>query len=79
MSPDNKLLAVSLTLGADSLEPSTPRELFPLPAMEMGWSPYEVAPDSQHFLVRAAPGRVGAPLTVIVNWTALLKKEIPAP
>jgi hypothetical protein len=79
VSPDNKLMAVSLKLGADSLEPSAPRELFPLPAMEMGWSPYEVSPDGQRFLVRAAPGRAGAPLTVIVNWPALLKKEATAP
>jgi len=27
------------------------------------------------FLVRAAPGKAGEPLTVIVNWPALLKKE----
>ena len=31
VSPDLKLMAVSLKLGADSVEPSTPRELFLLP------------------------------------------------
>jgi hypothetical protein len=79
VSLDGELMAVNLRSGADSLEPSAPRELFPLPAMEMGWSPYEVTPDGQRFLVRATPGRAGAPLTVIVNWPALLKKESPAP
>ena len=37
VSPDNKLMAVSLKLGADSVEPSVPRELFPLPAVDNGW------------------------------------------
>jgi Tol biopolymer transport system component len=33
MSPDNKLMAVSVKLGADSVEVSAPRELFTLPAL----------------------------------------------
>jgi Tol biopolymer transport system component/tRNA A-37 threonylcarbamoyl transferase component Bud32 len=75
VSLDNKLMAVSLKLGVDSVEPSAPRELFPLPAVDIGWSPYDVAPDGQRFLVRATPTQAGQPLTVIVNWPALLKKE----
>ena len=31
VSPDNKLMGVSLKMGADTVEPSAPRELFPLP------------------------------------------------
>ena len=75
VSPDYKLMAVSLKLGADSVEPSTPRELFPLPALDIGWSPYDTAPDGQRFLVRATPGQAAQPLTVIVNWPALLKRR----
>ncbi len=41
VSPDNKLMAVSLKMGADTVEPSTPRELFPLPAVYSGSSPYD--------------------------------------
>ena len=74
VSPDNKLMVVSLKPGADLVEPSAPRELFPLPIADIGLSPYEVAPDGQRFLVRATPGQAGQPLTVIVNWPALLKK-----
>jgi hypothetical protein len=70
---------VHLKLGADSVEPSTPRELFPLPVVDTGWSPYDTAPDGQRFLVRATPGQAGQPLTVIVNWLALLKKGATAP
>jgi hypothetical protein len=75
VSPDLKLMAVNLKLGADSVEPSTPRELFALPIVENSFSPYEVASDGQHFLVRATPQQqAGQPLTLIVNWPALLKK-----
>jgi hypothetical protein len=73
LSPDLKLMAVSLKLGADSIEPSAPRELFPLPADAIAWSPYDAAPDGQRFLVRATPQQAAQPLTVIVKWPALLK------
>jgi Tol biopolymer transport system component len=79
VSPDNKLMVVSLKLGANTVEASTPHELFLLPSVEVGWSPYDATPDGQRFLVRATPGQAAQPLTVIVNWPALLKKEAPAP
>ena len=72
-------MAVSLKLGADSVEPSTPRELFPLPIVDSGWSPYDIAADGQRFLVRAVPQQQASqPLTVIVNWPALLKQGAAA-
>ncbi|MBZ5626762.1 MAG: hypothetical protein LAQ69_50010 [Acidobacteriia bacterium] len=79
VSPDNKLMTVSLKLGANSVEPSTPRVLFSLAAVDNEIPPYDVSPDGQRFLVRAMTGRAGQPLTVIVNWPALLKKESPTP
>ncbi|SPE34199.1 Serine/threonine protein kinase [Candidatus Sulfopaludibacter sp. SbA6] len=79
VSPDNRLMVVSLKLGADTVTPSTPRELFPLPVLDTGWSPYDTAPDGQRFLLRATLEQAGAPLTVIVNWLALLKKGAGAP
>jgi|SRR5215469_2648245 len=79
VSPDFKLMAVSLKLGTDYAELSVPRELFPLPGVDTGYSPYEVAPDGQGFLVRATPQQQAAELlTVIVNWPALLKKGAAA-
>jgi hypothetical protein len=74
VSPDYKLMAVSLKLGPEAVEPSAPRELFQLPAVDIGWSPYDTAPDGQRFLVRATPQQGAPPLTMIVNWPALLKK-----
>ena len=74
VAPGNKLMAVSLKVGADSVEPAPPRELFVLPILEIGVSPYDTAPDGQRFLVRATPPQASQPLTLIVNWPALLRK-----
>jgi len=81
VSPEYKLMSVSLKLGTDSVEPSTPRELFPVPAIEDGLSsPYDVVPDGQRFLVRATPQQQAPQaLSVIVNWPALLKKGSTRP
>jgi Tol biopolymer transport system component/predicted Ser/Thr protein kinase len=80
VSPDFALMVVSLKLGADAVELSAPRELFHLPAGDDGWNPYQVAPDGQRVLVRAAPQQqVAEPLTLIVNWPALMRKGLPAP
>jgi Tol biopolymer transport system component len=80
VSPDFKLMAVSLKLGAESVEPSAPRELFLLPGIDIGFEPYDAAPDGQRFLVRARPEKAPPPpLTVIVNWPALLRKGSAAP
>ena len=74
VSRDFKLMSVDLTLTADSAQPSAPREMFPLPAVDFGSSPYDTALDGRRFLVRAVPERgASQPLTVIVNWPALLK------
>jgi len=78
LSPDNKLMAVSLKLGTDSVEPSAPRELFLLPADDIGFPPYDTAPDGLRFLAPAMAGQAGEPLNMIVNWQSLLKKESPA-
>jgi Tol biopolymer transport system component/predicted Ser/Thr protein kinase len=73
VAPDNKLMAVDLTLTADAARPSTPRPLFTLPIIDNGFSPYDTI-DGQRFLVRAVPQQASPPLAVIVNWPALLKK-----
>jgi len=76
VSPDFTLMVVDLKATANGLEPSAPSELFPLPAVDVGYSPYEVTPDGRRFLVLATPEHsVPQPLTVIVNWPALLKEE----
>jgi predicted Ser/Thr protein kinase len=75
LAPTNKLMAVTLNFRGDSVEPSTPREMFALPPADTILSPYEVSQDNQRFLVHAGLSQGAPPLTVIVNWPALLKKE----
>jgi hypothetical protein len=72
LGPGRKLMAVALKLGADSVQPSTPRELFTMPPFSFT-QPYALAPDGKRFLVSAHVGG-SQPLEVIVNWTALLKQ-----
>jgi Tol biopolymer transport system component len=73
-SLDGKVMAVSLKLGADSVEPSAPRELFALPPRYSLVFPtsFQVTPDGQRFLV-LVPDPTPRPLTVLVNWPALMK------
>jgi len=74
VSPDLTLMVVDVKVTANAWEPSVPRALFPLPAVDIGVSPYDTTPDGQRFLVLATPQHGAAqPLTVIVNWPALLK------
>ena len=77
VAPDNKLMAVDLTITADKVRPAT-RALFTLPILENGYSPYNTI-DGQRFLVRAVAQQASQPLTVIVNWPALLKKGAAGP
>jgi hypothetical protein len=71
-------MAVDLTITADRVRASVPRALFTLPIIDNGWSPYDTI-DGQRFLVRAVPQQAALPLTVIVNWPALLKKGAGGP
>jgi len=75
VSPENRLMAVRLKLGPDSIMPSAPRELFPLPMRALaGGYGYEPSRDGQRFLVMTSPEVASQPLNVIVNWPSLLKK-----
>ena len=73
---DNKLMAVSLMLGADTVEPAAPRELFTLPPSGLQSTPFAVAPDGKRFLVQALRETGSQPLEVILNWPALLKSKV---
>jgi hypothetical protein len=66
------MMAVKLKISPSSIEPSSPRELFPLSASITNWNPFEASPDGKRFLVRAAAGQ-SPPVNVVLNWPALLK------
>jgi eukaryotic-like serine/threonine-protein kinase len=76
----NRLIAATIGENATSVQAGSPRELFSLPTATGAYAAftYDVTADGQRFLVleAAAVGAqlTGAPLTVIVNWQAGLKK-----
>jgi len=72
VSADRKLMVVALKVASGSVQASAPRELFRIAGGDDSFSPYEAAQDGQRFLVRVMPNR--PPLSVIVDWPALLKK-----
>jgi Tol biopolymer transport system component len=78
VSADNKLMSVNFKPGA-ALEPSAPRELFALPNGDSGFTPYDVTSDGQRFLVRTRGEQASRSLTVIVNWTEMLKRGSEGP
>lgn len=73
LSPDEKLMSVKLKTRGDTLDPSSPQALFSLPPLG-GSSTYQVD-RSGRFLVLASPDEIPPPLTVLVNWTSLLKSQ----
>jgi Tol biopolymer transport system component len=74
--PDNSLMAVAVTPGESAMEVGSTQKLFPIRLPDAPRSYYQVAPDGQRFLVNMAPPSQGGPppITVVVNWTAALKK-----
>jgi WD40 repeat protein len=75
LAPDGKLMAVDIKPG-EKLDSGIPHALFdtgltaPAPAVDQ----YAVTPDGQRFLVQLPVDTEAPPITVIVNWTASLKK-----
>jgi dipeptidyl aminopeptidase/acylaminoacyl peptidase len=71
---DHKLMAVSVKTGA-TFEAETPHPLFEttLPTTPLRQA-YSVSPDGQRFLLTSPLGVSSAPLTLIQNWTAGLRK-----
>jgi hypothetical protein len=80
VSLDEKLMAVSLKVGADLVAPSAPRELFRLPnPVPRVNTRYEADRDGRRFLILTGKEPTSQFLTVIANWPALLKKGATAP
>jgi hypothetical protein len=74
VSADSMLMSVGLRLGTGAPEPSAPHALFPLLVTDTDVSPYDAAPDGQRFLALENAEHATQPLTVLVNWPALLNK-----
>jgi serine/threonine protein kinase len=77
VTPDQALMSVALRAG-DVLETAPPVALFKTnfpPWVPAYWRYYDPSEDGQRFLVAALLAEAGAaPINVVVNWTAALKK-----
>ena len=73
LTTDGKVMAVEVhTDGA--FEVGTPQALFVTPFKNAsGWR-YDVTPDGQRFLVNRPVDEESSPITLVQNWTALLKR-----
>ena len=75
LAPDNKLMVASVNGKGPSFEVGAVKPLFDTRVFTGLRYPYDVTADGQRFLVNSLPGQVSsAPVTVVVNWTAGLKK-----
>ena len=74
LAPDRRLMVVTSKTGA-TFEPDAPRALFQT-ALDVAAlrQSYAVSADGQRFLLNASAGEGPAPLTVVLNWTAGLRK-----
>jgi len=74
-------MAAPVESGIGVFRPGTPRALFDAGGLfsqsagvAVDFPGYDVTSDGQRFLLTAATGRtLDTPITVILNWTALLK------
>ena len=77
LAPDRKLMAVSVSTSGDGVRLSAPLTLFEGPGVnpDTSRSQFEPSPDGSRFLFNARtddPAPAG--LTVVTNWTSLLRK-----
>ena len=67
-------MAVSVSASAKGLEASKPVPLFEITAAPAARQQYDVTGDGQRFLVNSVAVESETPVTVVLNWTAALKK-----
>jgi Tol biopolymer transport system component/predicted Ser/Thr protein kinase len=75
IAPGNKLMAARVSATGNGFEILDVNPLFEIrPSPELG-TKYDMTSDGQRFLVNTAPaGSTFSPITMVVNWTAELKK-----
>jgi Tol biopolymer transport system component/tRNA A-37 threonylcarbamoyl transferase component Bud32 len=75
VAPDNELMAAEVKSKATGFEVGAVKPLFVGRILTRGNYQYDVSPDGQRFLVATVPDQaVSEPITVVLNWTAGLKK-----
>jgi serine/threonine protein kinase len=72
-SPDSWVISVEVAKQGDGLNFGKPQKLFQTPVAS-GGSPYDVSRDGKKFAIVSAGNRPPAPIILVTNWTAELKK-----
>jgi hypothetical protein len=78
LSSDDEMMAVAVNTATGQFQAGTPKLLFKAQLNPQGVlrNTYAVSPDGQRFLlVQPASGAKPSPITVVLNWPALLKKQ----
>jgi eukaryotic-like serine/threonine-protein kinase len=73
LSPASQMMAAQVEEKGNSIEVRTPQPLF-RSAVENSFAPYDVTADGKKFVINAISEQ-SSPLTLLVNWTANLKKQ----
>ncbi len=74
LAPDNKLMAAAVNGNGSSFEVGAVKPLFEARALDPTRNRFAVSADGQRFLMNSAPQTASAPITVVLNWAAGLKK-----
>ena len=74
LASDNKLMAVTVNAKESSLEIGNAQPLFETRPATTPGTHYDVTRDGKRFLIDMAEEGSSAPITLVVNWTADLKK-----
>jgi hypothetical protein len=73
LGPDGKLVSAAVNGAGSAFEVGAVRPLFDTRASGPGFL-YDVSADGQRFLVNTIVESTSTPITLVVNWPALLKK-----
>ena len=75
MAPDNRIMSVDIGPKGDRLEVGTVRPLFQTHSLQSIVGPYDSYSDGKRFLVVSESEQAASePITLVVNWTAALRK-----
>jgi eukaryotic-like serine/threonine-protein kinase len=74
LAPDNNLMAAAVNGKGSSFEVGAVKPLFEARALDPTRNSFAVSADGQRFLINTDPQTTSAPITVVLNWAAGLKK-----
>jgi serine/threonine protein kinase len=74
LSPTSQIMAEEVEEKGNSIAVRTAQALFRSEVSYPSFAPYDVTPDGKRFVINV-PSEQSSPLTLLVNWTANLKKQ----